>query len=378
MDNTTKKHDLKQILESLIPNGGIAATLLTPEKRILLENFTVDEIAEAFNSLLANGAYDLSDDGIIKKVETIPDVMLNKLESGEIDVSIKQTSHKDVMKYALQPIPKKSMELLLQEDQRIFKWGEIAAQSNLFPDSTSQAKAIMIIAAGREIGLEPFESLANVNFLEGKPIYSAACLASKVKEHPDYDYDVSEMTAERCRIEFSDKRQMKKKIFEFTMKEANDSGLSKGKIHMYQKFPKEMLFNRCITRGIRVFCPHIGKAGVYTEADDFGENPRSEFTTTDYTISGNTDGKKDTSVTHSSKTNAKRNEDATQMYADILDLAIGKGIKGKDAFVAYFKKEHADIKVVWGEGKYDELDQLLDGLSQLTEQLDIKEKSTFK
>lgn len=153
------------------------------------------------------------------------------------------------------------------------------AASGMFNRSGSQqetlAKCCVQLMAGMEAGFSPFASITGIYVVNGKPGFSAQLLAQAVKRHPNYDYRVTEKTAEICKITFLDGRGNEIGKEQFTMDMAKRAGLvsSRGP---WQQYPEAMLFARCLTAGMRTHCPDaLGGHTAYTPeeigATQYGE-----------------------------------------------------------------------------------------------------------
>lgn len=143
---------------------------------------------------------------------------------------------------------------------------QLFAQSGLFDDSKQTAQAFVKIMAGREIGLGAFAAMQNIYFVNGRPAYAANAIARGIKNNPKYDYRILELSDKVCRIEFFESGQSVA-IEELTMKTAQDAGYDKNrnnsKKETWDKFPRNMLFARCLTNGARFYCPDVFDVPVY-------------------------------------------------------------------------------------------------------------------
>ena len=146
--------------------------------------------------------------------------------------------------------------------------GKLFFESKMFTDMTSAAQCATKIIAGRELGIGPFASMANLYMIKGKIGMSGNLIASKIKSSGKYNYRVLEKTTEKCLIEFFEHDHSQNTMISigkesFTMDDARAAGLAGGE--NWRKWPKNMLFNRCISNGYRTYCPDIFAAGpVYT------------------------------------------------------------------------------------------------------------------
>jgi hypothetical protein len=141
------------------------------------------------------------------------------------------------------------------------------AESGYFQDAKQAAQAFVKIMTGRELGFNPMASMTGVVVIQGKPVIGANLMASKIRMS-GYDYRVTELTMERCLIELFDSQKRSLGTSEFTMKEATAAGLT-GKDN-WKHYPKNMLFARAISNGIRWFCPEIMQGQTVYTPDELG------------------------------------------------------------------------------------------------------------
>jgi hypothetical protein len=131
------------------------------------------------------------------------------------------------------------------------------AESGMFSDTKSAAQAIVKIQAGQEIGIPPFAAMTGIHIIQGKPTIGAGLIASRLKGSGKYDYRVIEASEKVCSIDFY---QGNTKIGNstFTIEDAKKA-LTKN----IDKFPKNMLFARAISNGVKWYCPDIFSGPVY-------------------------------------------------------------------------------------------------------------------
>jgi len=136
--------------------------------------------------------------------------------------------------------------------------GKVFAESGMFVDAKSAAQAIVKIQAGQEIGISPFSSMSGIHIIQGKPAIGAGLMAATVKGSGKYDYKVVSMDEVKCSIDFY---QGKEKIGNstFTIEEAKKAGTKN-----LDKYPKNMLFARAMSNGVKWFTPDVFNGSVYT------------------------------------------------------------------------------------------------------------------
>lgn len=140
--------------------------------------------------------------------------------------------------------------------------GKLFAASGMFQDVRSEAQAVVKIMAGAELGLSPFAAMAELHVIKSKVTLSAGLLAKKVKASGKYNYRVVEHSDKVCSIDFFEGGE---KIGNetFTIEQARKAG-----VQNLDKFPKNMLFARAISNGVRFYCPDVtGEIGVYTPGE---------------------------------------------------------------------------------------------------------------
>lgn len=132
------------------------------------------------------------------------------------------------------------------------------SESGMFADAKQMGQAFVKIQAGQEIGIPPFAAMSGIHIIQGKPTIGAGLIASTVKGSGKYDYKVIEMTEKNCSIDFY---QGKEKIgnSSFSIEDAKKA-LTKN----IDKFPKNMLFARAISNGVKWYTPDVFSGPVYT------------------------------------------------------------------------------------------------------------------
>jgi len=140
--------------------------------------------------------------------------------------------------------------------------GKAMSASGYFTDAKDANQAIVKILTGREMGFGPFAAMSDIHIIQGKPVVGANLMAAAVKSHPKYDYRVTINTDVQVAIEFYQEGKSIG-VSNFTMDDAKAA-----KLHAkdnWQKFPRNMLFARAISNGVRWYCPDVfSGAAVYT------------------------------------------------------------------------------------------------------------------
>ena len=135
--------------------------------------------------------------------------------------------------------------------------GETFYKSGMFADIKSAQQAVVKIMAGAEMGISPFQAMSGIHIIQGKPTIGAGLMASRVKARGKYNYKVTEMTDKVCTIDFLEGGQIIG-TSSFTIEDAKKAGTKN-----LDKFPRNMLFARAMSNGVRWFCPDIYEGPVY-------------------------------------------------------------------------------------------------------------------
>lgn len=131
------------------------------------------------------------------------------------------------------------------------------AESGMFPDIKSAAQAAVKIQAGKEFGIQPFAAMTGIHIIAGKPVIGAGLMASRVKASGRYDYRVTKHTDVICEIDYYCKGE-KIGTSTFTIEDARKAGTKN-----LDKFPKNMLFARAMSNGVKWYTPDIYDVPVY-------------------------------------------------------------------------------------------------------------------
>jgi hypothetical protein len=152
-----------------------------------------------------------------------------------------------------------SAELSYQE---ILQLGKVFYASGLFSDLKSEAQAIVKILAGKENGIAPFAAINGIHIIQNKPSFGAGIMAAKVKGSARYDYRVNEHSDTRCSIDYFERIDGKLQLLgnsTFTIEDAR-----KAQTQNLNKFPRNMLFARAMSNGVKWYVPDVFTTAVYT------------------------------------------------------------------------------------------------------------------
>jgi len=145
------------------------------------------------------------------------------------------------------------------------KIGRVFAQSGYFRDAKDAAQCITKILAGRELGIGPFQSVAQFHVVEGKPTMSAGLVGALVKRSGRYDYLPKAWTDTECVLEWYQDRELVGES-SFSMADAERANLHRGGSG-WTKYPKSMLLARALTQGARMYCPDVFGGAIYETSE---------------------------------------------------------------------------------------------------------------
>lgn len=141
---------------------------------------------------------------------------------------------------------------------------DMFAKSGLFRDTADAAQAGVKIMAGQAWGIDAFSSMVGIALIQGKPVIGAGIMAAKVKGHPKYDFIVNRLDNEACEIEFF-QGDRSLGVSSFTLEDAKQAGYASKQ--NYRQTPRNMLFARALSNGVRWFTPDVFSSSVYTPED---------------------------------------------------------------------------------------------------------------
>ncbi|MFA4974626.1 MAG: hypothetical protein WC683_18630 [bacterium] len=147
--------------------------------------------------------------------------------------------------------------------------GEVLARSGFFKDTKDEAQAIVKVLAGQEIGFGPVASMTGIYIVKGKVSLSANLMGAAVKRSGRYNYRVLELTDEAAEIEFYEDGKAIGRS-RFTLQDAQKAGLNTSdNSDNWRKYPRNMLFARALSNGVKWYCPDVTGGPAYTP-DELG------------------------------------------------------------------------------------------------------------
>jgi hypothetical protein len=146
-------------------------------------------------------------------------------------------------------------------------YAELFAASGLFKNASDVAKAAIQIQAGAEIGVPPFAAMTGIHVINGKPTLGANLMAAKLKGSGKYDYRVTKMADDAVSIDIYQGAD-KLGSSSYSIDEAEGAGLLSNPT--WKKFPRNMLFARAMSNGIKWFCPDVLSGGTFYTPEEMG------------------------------------------------------------------------------------------------------------
>ena len=163
--------------------------------------------------------------------------------------------------------------------------GNMLAQSGYFTDAREAAQAGVKVLAGLEMGIGAFAAMSGIHIIEGKPSVGAGLMAAAVKRHPKYDYRVKRHDAEACVVTFYEDGEVVGES-SFTIEDAKQAGVAfksrQGYPTPWAKNPRNMLFARALSNGVRWYCPDVFDVSTYTP-EELGADTDDEGNVIDVT-----------------------------------------------------------------------------------------------
>lgn len=144
-------------------------------------------------------------------------------------------------------------ELIPQQPRNMLEFAEALYKSGMFPQARSPYGVLAIIEYGRELGIPPVVALQNMAEIQGRICISAQLLLALALQK-GVSYRILESNDRCCKIEF--RKGDRVYISTFTIEEAERIGLTKRE--SWKHYPSDMLFARCVSRGIKRIAPDVG------------------------------------------------------------------------------------------------------------------------
>ena len=202
--------------------------------------------------------------------------------------------------------------------------------SGFFNDATKISQAIVKIMAGAEIGIGPFGSMNGIHIIQGKPAFGANVMASKVKSSGGrYNYRVTEMSDTVCTIEFMEHFNGSWTAIgtsSFSIADAKKAGTKN-----LDKFPRNMLFARAMSNGVRWFCPDVMNGSTVYTPEELGAEVDEDGNVIDGIVEG--DFQEEAPLTPAELSAAVQDTRSTreQIQAELPELTLEEACKATDS-----------------------------------------------
>lgn len=131
----------------------------------------------------------------------------------------------------------------------IIEIGRILYASKMFPDVQSAEYATAKIMMGSALGLSPVESINTLHIVKGKLFIGYPTLIAQLRRN-GYRLRWIERTPTVAEVEFIDPTGEPIGTYRFTIDMAKKMGVGN-----LDKMPEVMLCARCVSAGVRLFCP---------------------------------------------------------------------------------------------------------------------------
>lgn len=155
--------------------------------------------------------------------------------------------------------------------QELFQLGQIAAQSGIFGDGVNPGTGVMIVMTCFNEGISPVEFTRRYDVISGKIAKKPRYMLVEFLQAGGR-YKVEEYTDDTVAITFSYLDNTF--TVRLTVEEMKARGIALGRNgnikDNWRRFPRRMLFARCVSEGVGLVCPGVN-VGIYTpeEVSDF-------------------------------------------------------------------------------------------------------------
>lgn len=159
------------------------------------------------------------------------------------------------------------------EIDRVARLATALARSNYFPSVKSTEQAFAKILLGRELGLSATQALTGLHVVEGGLMVAYPMLGQFIRSRPGYDYEVVEHDDEHAVIRYTVNGKVRG-TSAFSVADAKRAGLIRGERSAWVKHPKNMVFARAMSNGVKWFVPEVTNGmPVYHEGEIEGNEP---------------------------------------------------------------------------------------------------------
>lgn len=131
---------------------------------------------------------------------------------------------------------------------------------------TSEAQLFNLMLSARDLGISPMKAInGGFYIVNGKVCMSTAMMADRIRK-AGHSIKITEMTKEKCTIIAIRKDNGDSLKFEYTWEDASLAGLTNSPT--WKRYPKNMLYNRCMSQVARILFPDV-VGNSYSEEERF-------------------------------------------------------------------------------------------------------------
>lgn len=217
-----------------------------------------------------------------------PSIHLSPKAAGPTAAPAAQPAHptpttQDLLPLITDATIRQQMEELVSSTQ----FARALAGSGYFKDTLQTAQAVTKIMIGKELGIPPSASVMGINIQNGRVGFSAELIAALLKKHA-YSWKFVQHDAARCEIAcYHNGKAITHEDgsparVAWTIEDAKRAGLTEPRgaskeMSVYERYPEDMLFWRCITRFMRRFAPEVTKGFAGYTPDEMMEIEQADI-----------------------------------------------------------------------------------------------------
>ena len=176
----------------------------------------------------------------------------------------KETPKKD----AIIPVDSKPLAAMVNTMDDVYSLASAIFKSGAFQGIKNPETAIVRILLGRELGLQPMMSINKIHITEQKDVIIETIAMASSAMSQGVRWEILQKDAKGCKLRiYKTGGDIPDHVETFTMEDAVRADLAWK--DNFKKYPEEMCYNRCLSKGLRVFDPRIG-AGYYTKEEMAG------------------------------------------------------------------------------------------------------------
>jgi hypothetical protein len=150
---------------------------------------------------------------------------------------------------------------------------EHAFRSGMFKKYPNSSAAFVVCAFGYELGLSPVAALTSIHAIDGKPVMSGNLMLSLVYGSSTHDVRIKRRDNKGCTIAWHLKKpdgSLGELLGESSWTEADAQVAQLTGKDNWKKYARAMLFNRAVSDGFKVFCPHLAHGHTLYTPDELG------------------------------------------------------------------------------------------------------------